>query len=56
MNTTQHKAINYSWELEYAAEYLDEHLGREATEQEIQEFLEAQEARIMEAFEYSGDE
>lgn len=48
--------INYDHKWQLAAEYLDEQLGREATDEEIEEFMAWQEARAMDAFEYTGDE
>lgn len=56
MNTGYDASINYDYDWQYAAEYLDEHLGREATDTEIQEFIEQQEARALDALEYTGDE
>jgi hypothetical protein len=45
------RTINYNYDWQLAAEYLDEQLGREATDEEIQEFLDEQEARAIDAWE-----
>lgn len=55
MKTGYDKSINYDYDYQYAAEFLDEQLGRNATDAEIQEFIEIQEARILDAFEYTEE-
>lgn len=55
MRTGYDRSINYDYDWEYAAEYLDKQLGREATDEEIEEFIAWQEARAIDAFEYTGD-
>lgn len=48
----------YHYDLDYqlVAEHLDEILGREATPEEIEEFLQEQAEIAAEALEYIGDE
>lgn len=42
--------INYNYDLEAAAEFLNDQLGREPTDEELEEFLEEQESREVDAY------
>lgn len=50
------RTINYDYDIEQAAEFLAEQLDREPTDQEIQEFLEEQEARAYDLMEAQMDD